>query len=81
MIHAHMREKAGNSIKQELSGIPETLLIPLWARASEKDRKNPIITDEKAVEIISQIDYDFSKFSKTGREKITLWYGRAFLRC
>lgn len=47
----------------KLSGIPETLLIALWARASETKTDTPIIRDDKAVEMVSQIDYDFSKFS------------------
>ena len=50
----------------KLTGVPETLLIPLWARASESGRPDPIIRDEKAVEMLSRIDYDFSKF-KTAR--------------
>jgi O-methyltransferase involved in polyketide biosynthesis len=48
----------------KLTGIPETLLIPLWARATETNRSNPIVHDEKAVEMVSLIDYDFSKFNK-----------------
>jgi O-methyltransferase involved in polyketide biosynthesis len=47
---------------QKLKGVPETLLIPLWAKATETKRSKPIIKDEKALEIMEQIDYDFSKF-------------------
>lgn len=50
-------------MRQSLTGVPETLLIPLWARAAETKEPNPIIRDEKAVEIALQIDYDFSKFN------------------
>ena len=49
-------------MQARLSGIPETLLIPLWARATETTMPKPIIRDEKARDIVSQIDYDFSKF-------------------
>lgn len=49
-------------MQQNLSGVPETLLIPLWARAAESREKNPIIRDEKAVELVEKIDYDFSKY-------------------
>ncbi len=45
-----------------LRGVPETLLIPLWARAMETKRSQPIIYDEKAIEMSEKIDYDFSKF-------------------
>lgn len=52
----------------KLTGIPETLLIALWARAAETQARNPIIRDKKAVEMISQIDYDFTRF---GNSKLT----------
>ena len=44
--------------------IPETMLITLWAKATENQQRNPLLRDEKAAEIISKIDYDFSKFKK-----------------
>ncbi len=47
-----------------LTGVPETLLIALWARAAATQEKDPIIRDEKAVEMVSRIDYDFSRFEK-----------------
>lgn len=50
-----------------LTGIPETLLIALWARAAATKEKDSIICDEKAVEMVSQIDYDFSRFESSGR--------------
>lgn len=49
-------------MQENLAGVPETLLIPLWARAAETKEPRPIIQDEKAVELMGQIDYDFSKF-------------------
>lgn len=72
-----------------LTGIPETLLIPLWARAVEGDRPDPIVTDDKAAEMVSQIDYDFSKFesarlSQLGVAIHTMLLDKAvsaFLRC
>lgn len=53
--------------KHALKGIPETLLIALWARAAATMEKDAIICDDKAVEMVSQIDYDFSRFETTGR--------------
>ena len=50
---------------QQLSPIPETMLIPLWARAVELERPEPIIQDPKAAQILSGIDYDFNKFKKS----------------
>ena len=52
---------------EKISGISETLMIPLWARATETKKKNRIIVDEKAVELIKKIDYEFSKF-KTNKD-------------
>ncbi|PJI08553.1 MULTISPECIES: class I SAM-dependent methyltransferase [Clostridium] len=52
-------------MQQKLKGIPETLLIPLWARAKETESSNSIINDYKAVEMMTDIDYDFSKFDNT----------------
>lgn len=37
----------------------ETLLIPLYGKAKESEKKEPILIDKKAVEIVNQIDYDF----------------------
>jgi O-methyltransferase involved in polyketide biosynthesis len=51
-------------INQTLNGIPETMLVPLWARAVETRREEPIIRDEQAVLMVGKIDYDFSKFDK-----------------
>ena len=47
---------------KSLSAIPETMLIPLWAKATEQNRPRPIIVDKTAADIISKIDYDFSRF-------------------
>ena len=38
--------------------VSETLFIPLAARAAETRKNNPIVTDKKAVEIISQVKTD-----------------------
>jgi O-methyltransferase involved in polyketide biosynthesis len=48
----------------QLDGIKETLLLPLWGRAFETKKKNPFLVDMKALEIIENIDYDFSSFEK-----------------
>ena len=43
-----------------LSGVAETLLITLYFRAVESQRPDALVRDEQAVELISQLDYDFS---------------------
>jgi len=39
-----------------------TLLMPLWARAVENRRPNPLIIDHKAVAIVDDLDFDFDVF-------------------
>jgi len=49
---------------EKLTGVPETLLVALYLRAVETQRADGIIRDEKAVEMIKSIDYDFSMFNR-----------------
>jgi O-methyltransferase involved in polyketide biosynthesis len=46
-----------------LGTVQETLLITLWARATETRKADPILRDTKSLEILEQIDYDFSKLA------------------
>lgn len=46
---------------QELSGVPETSLVPLYARAIESQRPDALIKDEKAVELVTRMNYDFDR--------------------
>ena len=46
------------------SGVAETLLITLYFRAVESQRPDALVRDEGAVELISQLDYDFSRFRR-----------------
>ncbi|MBW4642361.1 MAG: class I SAM-dependent methyltransferase [Desmonostoc geniculatum HA4340-LM1] len=48
----------------KLTGVLETLMITLYARAIETRRSSPIIQDSKAVEIAEQVDYKFDKYSQ-----------------
>jgi O-methyltransferase involved in polyketide biosynthesis len=47
-----------------LGGVPETLLIPLWARAVEQSHPDPLIVDPDAARIVESLDYDFSAFQR-----------------
>ena len=49
-------------MKPKLGGIPETMLIPLWAKAAETQRADAIISDPMAVDMVSNIDYAFENF-------------------
>lgn len=48
----------------ELGPVPETLLIPLYARAVESARRDPLLRDPTAAEIVATLDYDFEKFDR-----------------
>ena len=52
------------NIKIELGGVQETLMIPLWARAQETEKNNPIVYDKLAKNIVERVDYDFSQFEE-----------------
>jgi O-methyltransferase involved in polyketide biosynthesis len=52
-----MSEKAS----QTLSGVAETLLLPLYNRAMESQRPDAMLKDEKAVELVTQMRLDFSR--------------------
>jgi O-methyltransferase involved in polyketide biosynthesis len=57
--------------------IQETLLLPLWGRAFETQKKNPRLIDERAAEIIKTIDYDFSGIEKTQSMSQHGWVSRS----
>ncbi|BBZ41056.1 hypothetical protein MCNS_41190 [Mycobacterium conspicuum] len=49
-------------MKVNLSGVSETALLTLYARAREARRPDSVIDDPMAVALVDSIDYDFSKF-------------------
>ena len=55
---------------QKLTGVPETLLVALYLRAVETQRADGIIKDEKAVEMIQSIEYDFARFNKAWASQV-----------
>ena len=52
------------NIAQILDGVAETLLITLYIRALESQRPDALIKDDKAVALVTQIGYDFSRFKQ-----------------
>lgn len=48
----------------DLRGVPETMLQTLYARAAHSKRPDHKFYDAKAIEIVEQLDYDFSKAEK-----------------
>jgi O-methyltransferase involved in polyketide biosynthesis len=54
----------------ELLAVQETLLIPLWARARETRRAEPILCDRRACELVESLDYDFAKFDRAKVDQV-----------
>ena len=46
--------------KVNVTGVPETMIQTLYARAKETRKQNAKIKDEIAVELVEKLDYDFS---------------------
>jgi O-methyltransferase involved in polyketide biosynthesis len=49
---------------QSLSDVAETLPITLYIRAMESQRPDALIRDEKAVALVTRLDYDFSRIKQ-----------------
>lgn len=54
-----------------LSGVSETALVTLNARAREARCPDPLIDDPMAIALVDSIDFDFTKFGRT-RQDIAL---------
>lgn len=70
-----MKQKIKIKIKK--GTIEETLLLPLWGRAYETQKQNPRLIDKNAVEIIKNIDYNFSDIEKTQAMSQHGWVARS----
>lgn len=57
-------EREARQEKISIEGVPETMLQTLYARAKESQKQPHYIYDEKAIEIVSGLDYDFSAADK-----------------
>lgn len=47
-------------LEVSLSGIPETMLWPLWNRAAETKKASGLLEDPLAADLVERIDYDFA---------------------
>jgi len=64
-----------------LGTVPETLLVPLYARAVESRRKRPILEDPKASAMVESIDWDFARFGQRWRVLGCTLRGAMFDEC
>lgn len=55
-----------NSVKitSDLKDVQKTLFLPLWGRAQASLMQEPVLYDRRAVELIDQMDFDFSALYK-----------------
>ncbi len=54
----------------DLNAVSQTLLIPLYFRAMESQRPDALVRDPKAVQLVSQLDYDFSGVQRLKDEQV-----------
>jgi O-methyltransferase involved in polyketide biosynthesis len=59
-----MEMNKSGMIDPTLSGVAETLLIPLYNRAMESQRSDAMMKDEKAVRLVAHMSYDFEQIKK-----------------
>jgi O-methyltransferase involved in polyketide biosynthesis len=59
-----------NKFSISLTGVPETLLIPLYVRAKESRRPDAMQRDDIAVAVIDQLDYDFTRIKLQGHDEL-----------
>jgi hypothetical protein len=53
------------TMKINLGDVGETLLVPLWEQAKFSRENLAILNGTKAIELVAQLDYDFSTLDKT----------------
>ena len=65
---------------KNLKGVPQTLLLPLIGRAMFSQKSYSPTHDEKAVELVSLIDYDFDNLlkDKNVKNSTLFWMARAY---
>ena len=61
------------SEKINLTGVNETMLVPLYARAIESQKDKPEFIDKTAIKVMDNIDYNFKKRFKTSTNKMNFW--------
>lgn len=68
-MHLHLpadRRQIGDTGMEKINveGIPESMLRSLYARAKESKKTSKFIYDEKAIELVERMDYDFTAVDK-----------------
>jgi O-methyltransferase involved in polyketide biosynthesis len=48
----------------DLGNVQKTLFLPVWGRAAETRKPNPLLVDKTALEILEKVDFDFSTIAR-----------------
>ena len=67
--------------KVNIQGVPETMLQTLFARAAHSQKKGHRFYDGKAIEMVQQLDYDFSKAEKDTAHRVLIFVTSQHYRC
>jgi O-methyltransferase involved in polyketide biosynthesis len=59
--HSEQANNKSEIASSSLNGVSESLFLPLYLRALESRRPDALVRDDRAVELVSQLDYDFSR--------------------
>jgi O-methyltransferase involved in polyketide biosynthesis len=67
-------------VEIDLKGIPQTLLLPLIGRAKFSEESYSPFYDEKAIKLVSSLNYDFDNLLavKNVRQSTLFWMARAY---
>lgn len=80
MIDIHPELNINKKIPVNLGSVQKTLLLPLWGRAIEARKKEPLLVDRTAIEIINELDYDFSTIAANINDVVQVgWIARSLL--
>ena len=55
-----------------LSGVTETAMLTLWARARETMRPSPLFKDTRAMEWVRRMQYDFGRFDESWKTQTSI---------
>ena len=67
-----------NKIKVDLTGVPKTLLLPLLGRAQFSKQPYSPIHDERAIQLVASLDYDFNDLLQQVGQSTLFWMARAY---
>jgi O-methyltransferase involved in polyketide biosynthesis len=63
-------ETMSRGITSDLQGVSETLLLPLYYRAVEYRRADALLRDDRAVQIVRRLDYNFARLAGSPQQQL-----------